>query len=109
MPSYVLGRGWLRPAQEGMDLWDWTLCQSPSGLLGGKGQGLKAMTGTQGEEPPTSPPHYSPLLPLDHTPAATLHSNHRHRPDERIPVAITDETGEDADPWQEDRSWQGLH
>ena len=52
----------------------------------------------------------SPLQPLDHTPAATLHSNHCYCPDERIPVAITgDETGEDPDPRQEDRSWQGFH
>ena len=109
VPSCMLGRGWLKPAQEGTGLWDRTPRQSPTGLLGGKGQGPKAVTGTQGEEPPTSPPHYSPLLPLDHTPAATLHSNLCYRPDERIPVAITgDETGEDADPRQEDRSWQGL-
>ena len=95
VPSCVLGRGWLKPAQEGTGLWDWTPRQSPTGLLGGKGQGPKAVTGTQGEEPPTSPPHYSPLLPLDHTPAATLHSNPNHCPCARNRAAITgDETGE---------------
>ena len=60
MPSCMLGRGWLKPAQEGTGFWDKTPRQSPTGLLGGKGQGPKAMTGTQEEEPPTSPPHYSP-------------------------------------------------
>ena len=57
-----------------------TLHRNPSGLLGGKGQGLKAVTGTQGEEPPTSPPitaHYCPwttpqLRPCTQTTATVL-------------------------------------
>ena len=77
VPSCVLGRGWLKPAQEGTGLWDRTPRQSPTGLLGGKGQGPKAMTGTQEEEPPTSPPHYSPwttpqLRPCTQTSATVL-------------------------------------
>ena len=41
MPSCVLGRGWLKPVQEGMGLWAWILRQSPLELLGGKGEGRR--------------------------------------------------------------------
>lgn len=88
-----------------MDLWDWTLRQSPS-VLGGKGQGLKAVTGTQ-ERNSDLPPHYSPFPSPGPHPNCDPASNHCLHPDERVPVAITDETGEDVSPWQEDRSWQG--
>ena len=68
-PPHMLGRGWLKPAQEGSDLWDRAPHWGPSGLLGRKAEGLTAAAGIQGEEPPTSP------RPLHPGPAPGPHPN----------------------------------
>lgn len=117
-PPHMLSRGWLRPAQEGTDLWDRAPHWGPSGLLGRKREGPTTAAGIHGAEPPSSP---RPLPPRT-CPWATpqLGSNPSHCPCEMISAAIKrDETGEGADPLhfltsvkenleQEGHGWQEL-
>ena len=64
-PPHVLGRGWLKPAQEGTGLWDQTPHRGPSpnplwtsGWEGTRAKGCDRDSGP--EEPPASPAHYWP-------------------------------------------------